>query len=89
MKRTTVMLDESTYAQLQAIARRQGKPAALLIREAVARYVAEAAEAGESPLTPLIGCFDGPERPLGEEAEAILATILDEKYPPQRHDPDC
>lgn len=36
--RTTVYLDPADYRRLKALARAQGKPAAALIREAVAEY---------------------------------------------------
>ncbi|GIW45702.1 MAG: hypothetical protein KatS3mg077_2984 [Candidatus Binatia bacterium] len=37
--KTTVYLDRSAYEQLKAVARRQGKKPAELVREAVALYV--------------------------------------------------
>jgi hypothetical protein len=36
--RTTVYLDEEAYRRLQRLARRRGRPAAELIREAVSEY---------------------------------------------------
>jgi predicted transcriptional regulator len=41
MKRTTIMIDEELFYDLQEIARRQGQPASGVIREALAAYVAE------------------------------------------------
>jgi len=39
MKRTTVFLDEQLERELQAFARRQRRPTAALVREAVERYI--------------------------------------------------
>jgi predicted transcriptional regulator len=44
MKRTTIFLDEQLERELQALARRQGRPMAGLVREAVEHYVVEARE---------------------------------------------
>lgn len=40
MKRTTIFIEPGLERDLQAIARRQQRPMAALVREAVARYVA-------------------------------------------------
>jgi predicted transcriptional regulator len=42
MKRTTVFIDPQLERELQALARRDGRPMAALVREAVAQYVAAA-----------------------------------------------
>lgn len=39
MKRTTIFIDEAIEADLQALARRQQRPVAALVREAVEQYV--------------------------------------------------
>jgi len=39
MKRTTIFIDESVQADLQVLARRQQRPVAAVVREAVAQYV--------------------------------------------------
>lgn len=39
MKRTTVFIDESVEVDLHALARRQQRPVAALVREAVEQYV--------------------------------------------------
>jgi hypothetical protein len=39
VKRTTVMLPEATYAELEEFARRDGVPTAHLVREAMEQYV--------------------------------------------------
>ena len=48
MKRTTIFIDEQLERELQALARRLGRPAAGLVREAVAQYVV-AARAARAP----------------------------------------
>lgn len=45
MKRTTVFLDEQIEHDLKAVARRQGRPVASVVREAMAEYVAKALDA--------------------------------------------
>ena len=40
MKRTTMFMDAQLERELQALARRHGRPVAALVREAVAQYVA-------------------------------------------------
>jgi predicted transcriptional regulator len=40
MKRTTIFVDEALEHDLRAIAGRRGQPVALLVREALAEYVA-------------------------------------------------
>jgi predicted transcriptional regulator len=42
MKRTTIFIEEGAERELQALARRQGRPVASLVREAVAQYVVKA-----------------------------------------------
>jgi hypothetical protein len=42
MKRTTLFIEEGAERELQALARRKGRPVASLVREAVAEYVVKA-----------------------------------------------
>jgi predicted transcriptional regulator len=42
MKRTTMFIDPQLERELQALARRDGRPMAALVREAIAQYVAAA-----------------------------------------------
>jgi predicted transcriptional regulator len=50
MKRTTIFLEEQLERELHALARRQGRPMAGVVREAVEQYVVSARAAhGESP----------------------------------------
>ncbi len=41
MKRTTIFLDEGTERELHAVAQRQRRPMAAVVREAIERYVVE------------------------------------------------
>jgi hypothetical protein len=50
MKRTTVFVDETTERDLQALARRQGRPVASLVREALDGYVNREARKGRNRL---------------------------------------
>lgn len=50
MKRTTIFLDERLEHDLKAVARRQGRPVASVVREAMADYVAKALDS-----TPRLG----------------------------------
>jgi predicted transcriptional regulator len=47
MKRTTLFLDEETDSDLKAIARRQGRPVAGLVREAIETYVSQQKRPGK------------------------------------------
>jgi hypothetical protein len=88
MKRTTVMLDEHTYEQLREIARRRRTTSSGLIREALARYVADEGRGDVSPLAPLIGIFDGPATDVGARAEEIFAEHMAEKSRRRADDAD-
>jgi predicted transcriptional regulator len=50
MKRTTVFVEEHLESDLQAVARRQKRPVAALVREALQRYVAAEVHDGAPPL---------------------------------------
>ena len=50
MKRTTLFIDPQLERELQALARRNGRPMAALVREAVAQYVAAARAQGSARL---------------------------------------
>src|SRR6185503_1927276 len=50
MKRTSLFIDPQLERELQALARRLGRPMAALVREAVAQYVASAREHGSARL---------------------------------------
>jgi predicted transcriptional regulator len=65
MKRTTIMIDEDLFYDLQEIARRREQPASGVIREALAAYVVEQRRraADDNPLLAIAG--------LGESAEPM------------------
>jgi hypothetical protein len=67
--KTTVYLDAADYRRLQALARAQGRPAAELVREAVAQYAARAAG---PPRPSSVGIGRSGRRNLSERAEALL-----------------
>jgi hypothetical protein len=69
MKRTTIFIDEAVQADLQALARRQQRPVAAVVREAVAQYVV----AERHALPTKLG-FVG----IGRSGTADTATRLDE-----------
>jgi predicted transcriptional regulator len=49
MKRTTIFVPEALERDLQLYARREGKPTAAVVREALAAYVAQKRPATELP----------------------------------------
>ena len=51
MKRTTLFIDPQLERELQALARRDGRPMAALVREAIAQYVAAARDARSATLS--------------------------------------
>jgi hypothetical protein len=67
--KTTVYLDPDDYRRLKALARAQGRPAAELIREAVAEYTRRHA----APTAPRsIGTGRSKSRNVAERAEELL-----------------
>ncbi len=68
-RKTTVYLDADAYRRLQQMAREQGRPAAELVREAVAEY-AERHGGRRRPRS--IGAVRSGLGDLGERAEAYL-----------------
>lgn len=59
MRRTSILLDPGLLAELERIARRQGRPTAHVIREALDQYVA-ARPAEERVLPAFVGIGRGP-----------------------------
>lgn len=99
MKRTTVMVDERAYAELEAYARRDGVSTGHLIREAMERYVTdrERRDVGApNPLPSFVGMVDDLSV-QGEDVEDFLAAWLpiheeDERnapWPPATGDADA
>lgn len=72
MLRTTVYLDEKTEADLKLLARRQGRPKAELIREALENYVAKARSKLEVELPPGVGRYSSSRDDVSERADVLL-----------------
>jgi hypothetical protein len=74
MKRTTIFIPESLERDLQLYARRTGKPAAAVVREAIAEYIA----GGRAPavLPSFTGVFDSGHTDTAERHEDLLFAGL-------------
>lgn len=70
MKRTTIFLDEQTLQRLQRTAQRQGVSAAMLVREAVSRYL-DAPVSGTA-LPAIAGQFTSEHRDTAERVDELL-----------------
>lgn len=70
--KTTVYIGEGDYRHLKAIARAQGRPAAALVREAVAEYTARHA-ASVRPSS--IGAWRSGRSDLAENVDSLLADM--------------
>ena len=68
--KTTVYLDAADYAELKSAARRQGRTAAELVREAVAQYAARTRQPDDFPRC--IGASSSGIPDLGERDEEYL-----------------
>lgn len=74
MRRTSILLDPGLLAELERIARREGRPTAHVIREALQRYAAEATRGEERTLPGFVGLGRSPgERPEGTDAAPSTA----------------
>ena len=71
MKRTTIFIDEHLERELRAVARRQGQSVAALVREAVARYVADA-RGGRSPRLRFVAAGRSGRHDVAERHEELL-----------------
>ncbi len=76
MKRTTIMVDESTLLELGQLADERNVSASQLIREALAEYVVTARAAPQPawPLPSFVGVGEGPTD-LSERAEELLEAL--------------
>ena len=74
MKRTTIFVPEALERDLQLCARREGKPTAAVVREALAAYVAQKRPATEMPS--FAAAFDSGFTDTAERHEAILFKNL-------------
>ena len=71
--KTTIYLDASDYRRLQVLAHAEGRPAAELVREAVAAYVAGPAK-GKRPLPSFTGMYDSGHTDTSERVDELLWT---------------
>jgi hypothetical protein len=74
MRRTSILLDPGLLAELERIGRRQGRPTAHVIREALERYVTEQGEE-PSTLPGFVGLGHGPGD-VAKHADEHAATEL-------------
>jgi predicted transcriptional regulator len=70
MEKTTVYLEGSQYRRLKRVAARRRVPPALLVREAVAEYVAKHDTTRRARS---VGAFRSGRSDLGERTEELLA----------------
>ena len=73
MKRTTIFVPEALERDLQLFARREGKPAAAVVREAIAEFVTRRRAA----LPSFAGAFDSGHTDTAERHDEILFGGLD------------
>ena len=74
MKRTTIFVPESLERDLQLYARREGKPAAAVVREAIAEYIVRGRARAKLPS--FAAAFDSGHRDTAERHEELLFTGL-------------
>jgi plasmid stability protein len=70
MKRTTIFVPEGLERDLQLYARREGKPTAAVVRDALAAYIAQKGTA--APLPSFAAAFDSGVTDTAERHEEIL-----------------
>jgi hypothetical protein len=74
MKRTTVFMPEELERDLYAYAKRSGKPAAAIVREAIAAYIVGGANAAALPS--FVGAFDSGHTDTAERHNELLFARL-------------
>ncbi|MGH9410256.1 MAG: ribbon-helix-helix protein, CopG family [Vicinamibacterales bacterium] len=74
-EKTTIYLDAEDYRRLKQIARARKRPAAALVREAVAEYTLRHAPRRRARS---VGAFRSGRRDLGTRAEQLLSGFGDE-----------
>ena len=79
MKRTTIFVPEALERDLQLLASREGKPAAAVVREAIAEYVAHRQPAGTLPS--FAGAFASGRSDIAERHEELLFKSLSPHEP--------
>ncbi len=75
MRRTSVLLDPQILTELERLARRSGVPTSHVIREAMERYVADAAEETDRELPSFVGIISGPGNVAGRDEEILRAEL--------------
>lgn len=76
MKRTTIFIDEGTEQDLRLLAKRQARPVAALVREALANYVTEHRR-GSSELPGFVAADRSGHTDTAERHEEILFEDLE------------
>lgn len=74
MKRTTIFVPESLERDLQLYARRERKPAAAIVREAIAEYLARGRS--RHALPSFTAAFDSGQTDTAERHEELLFDTL-------------
>lgn len=74
--KTTLYLDAEAYRRLQALAAREGRPVAALVREAVAEYAARRAP---RRLPRSLGMGNSGRRDIGTRAEEFLKGMGEDR----------
>src|SRR5256885_8883804 len=74
MKRTTIFVPESLERDLQLYAKREGRPAAAVVREAIAEYIAD--RHPRTKLPSFTGAFSGPYTDTAERHEELVFANL-------------
>jgi len=81
MKRTTIFVDEQLERELQALARRQRRPMAAIVREAIEQYVVSARPAPGRPAPAFVALGRSGRRDTAERHEELL---WEESFPGRR-----
>lgn len=74
MKRTTIFVPEGLERDLQLYAKRERKPAAAVVREAIAEYIAGGRS--RTKLPSFTGAFAGTQTDTAERHESLLFERL-------------
>ena len=80
MQRTTIFLDETLKREIQALARRQSRPAAAIVREAIVRHLEAEGRKGR-PTPSFVGIGASGRSDTAERHEELLFRGL-EAHPP-------
>ncbi len=79
MKRTTIFVPESLERDLQLYAKREGKPAAAVVREAIAEYIANGRS--RRTLPSFAAAYDSGHTDTAERHESLLFDRLSPHRP--------